>query len=135
MLVEKIHLRDKFEWSLFNSNTVTPEAFASQLCSELLIGGEFYSQISHSIREQICYARLNYDETMLAPDWTRQSNQPFRLAKDLEEWEPTVQEMEEEDIDRLLKERERGTRYKKKRVKFPFVRFINFMVRFSWQTH
>ena len=108
--VGNLHLRDKFEWPLFRTYAVTPEQFARHLASDMGVGGEFISQIAHAIREQVCYARLNYDETMAAPDWVRLSRPPFRNENEEEEWEPELKVLDEEEMDKISKERERNVR-------------------------
>jgi hypothetical protein len=89
-------------------NHPTPESFAAQLCAELGIGGEFVSIIAHSIREQLCYARLNFDD---APKLQKLHEPPMRTSDMDGEWHPVVEHLSEEEIDRRFKEQERTARF------------------------
>lgn len=114
--VGEMHLTDQFEWPLTPQHVgeteipvPTPEHFAKQLCTDLGIGGEFVSIISHSIREQLYYARLNFDE---APKTSQMANPPLRPQdEDLESWEPKMEELDAEELERRLREQERASRY------------------------
>jgi len=108
--VGTLHLRDQFEWPLYGSNKISPEDFARQYCSELGIGGEFVPAVAHNIREQICFGRLEYDATVAAPNFSRLTRPPFRNDGDEENWEPELRELDEYEIERLLKEKERNAR-------------------------
>ncbi|KAJ3087349.1 Snf5- protein 1 [Quaeritorhiza haematococci] len=104
--VGNLNLKDRFEWPLF-SETLSPEDFAKHLCSDLGIGGEFIAHIAHSIREQVYLARLNFDEADPAPDFR---TRPFRPEHAEEDWEPELRELSEQEIERIMKEKERSTR-------------------------
>lgn len=106
-----LHLKDRFEWPLLKTHSITPEDFAKQLTAELGIGGEFVSLIAHSIREQVCYARLNFDETMAAPSWATMAHPPFRNENDESFWEPELKELDSEELEKIRKEQERNARY------------------------
>lgn len=101
------HLKDKFEWPLFSTSDISPEDFAKALCSDMGIGGEFIPAISYSIREQVCQARLNWDDAEPAPQLT---SRPLRTDLQQEVWEPEVRELTEEEIDRIVREKERQSR-------------------------
>jgi hypothetical protein len=87
----------------------TPESFAKNLCADLAIGSEFVSIIAHSIREQLCYARLNFDE---APKVQGLEQPPVRkeIGDEADEWQPQVEILSEEEIERRIKEQERTAR-------------------------
>lgn len=110
------HLNDQFEWPLLpqfvpdiesSVKVPTPEKFASQLCADLGIAGEFVSTIAHSIREQLCFARLNFDE---APKTHEVLVPPIRTDEDMYQWQPTLEELDQEELERRLKEQERSSR-------------------------
>jgi chromatin structure-remodeling complex subunit SFH1 len=46
-----MHLIDRIEWDLTSS--LTPEEFATQLCSDIGLGGESIMIISHAIHEEL----------------------------------------------------------------------------------
>ena len=106
-------MSDKFEWPLFSKYQPTPEDFARQLCSDMGLGRVNAATIAHSIREQVCQARINFDEAEIPVDFL---NRPFRSddAADNEEgnhWEPEVRELNNEEIEVLNKEQDRTSRY------------------------
>lgn len=121
--VGSLHLVDQFEWPLApqpepkretsadgNNAPIghpTPETFAKQLCADLGVGGEFVSIIAHSIREQICYARLNFDE---APKTQFLPETPIRVNNSETEWNPLVEELTAYEIESRIKEQERTSR-------------------------
>lgn len=51
IIVGTQNLSDTFEWDL--NSSVSPEEFAASYCTDLGLGGEFVTAISHDIREQI----------------------------------------------------------------------------------
>ena len=62
--------------------------------------------IAHAIREQVCYARLNFDEAIKSRDLD-----PIPLrTEDQESWQPVLEEVDEEELERRLKEQERTNR-------------------------
>eukprot|EP00158_Paraphelidium_tribonemae_P004582 Partr_v1_DN26847_c1_g2_i1_m40267 putative SWI SNF related matrix associated actin dependent regulator of chromatin subfamily B member 1 len=103
--VGQTHLVDQFEWPMMPTKShagshpsqPTPESFARLLCADLGIGSEFVSIVAHSIREQLCYARLNFEE---APKVHELALPPFRKAEEDEGWEPSVETLSEEEIER-----------------------------------
>lgn len=100
----KLRLQDQFEWSLY-SQVPTPEDFARQLASDLGLGGEFAPVIAHSIREQICTARLNFDEAVEAPLLIEP---PIRV--DGSEWIPNLSQLDEAEMERRQLVQERANR-------------------------
>lgn len=118
--VGETHLTDQFEWPLTPQKisdsadgdggipVLTPELFAKRLCAELGLGGEFVSMIAHSIREQVYYARLNFDE---APKISGLSMPPFRSGDAAaSEFAPKFELLDEETIEARLREQERTSR-------------------------
>lgn len=106
LTVGSTHLRDKFEYPLSQSSTkVTPEIFARILCAEMALDPEFIPSIAHSIREQICMARLNWEDDMQAPEVGRNG---FRVRED--DWEPIVRDINDADLIKMTKDRDRNPR-------------------------
>lgn len=124
-----VHLVDQFEWpftpdpyafsacldsddsstpqkNAFSLNP-TPESFSRQLCSDLGIGGEFVSMIAHSIREQLCFARLNFEEALKVHGI---SEPPMRVSEQQQDWQPYLEELDDEELERRAKEQERAAR-------------------------
>lgn len=50
--INNTQLTDQFEWDILNYEDNDPEEFASVMCDEMNLPGEFSTAISHSIREQ-----------------------------------------------------------------------------------
>lgn len=110
------HLTDQFEWPLIAATSPAgnqlpmpnPESYARQLCAELGIGGEFVVDVAHSIREQICYARMNFEEV------SKMYNipvPPLRVGDHAEDWGPAMEELSDGEIESRQKELERTARY------------------------
>ncbi|KAJ3157440.1 hypothetical protein HDU86_003332 [Geranomyces michiganensis] len=105
--VGALHLRDQFEWPLFSTSAYTPEDFAKQLAADLGVGGEFVPIIAHAVREQVCYARMNWDDATPAPPI---KGRPFRSENIEDDWEPELRELSEAEVERINREKERNTR-------------------------
>ena len=109
--VGAIHLTDQFEWPVYstpsNHRQPTPEAFARQLCADLGLGGEFVSIIAFSIREQLFYARLNFD---VAPKLEELPNPPLR-GEDADSWLPSLETLSDGEMERRMREQDRAARY------------------------
>ncbi len=101
-------LRDQFEWPLFSTFPLLPEDFAVQMTRELGLSSEFIPMISHSIREQVAIARLNYEEALPAPII---KTRPLRIDVSQESWGPEIRTMTEGEVERIFKEQERSSRY------------------------
>lgn len=109
------NFKDQFEWPLYSTKS-SPENFAKLLCSDLGIGGQYISMISHNIREQVILARLNYDGVQAPP------LRVFRAFGTDDEWMPKIEEMSDGELERLDREKERSTRRLKRSHRAP--RFI-----------
>jgi chromatin structure-remodeling complex subunit SFH1 len=110
---------DKFEWSLTHPPG-TAELFARQTCADLGLAAEWVPAIAHAIyeavlrlRKEVCEnnALLGYAD-MLDNDGAEGVEagwryEPERLA---EEWEPKVEVLSKEEIDRREGDRERQIR-------------------------
>lgn len=115
MNVGQLHLTDQFEWPLFIQPEASPEDFAQKTCAELGIAGEFAPAIATAIRDQVAHARLAFGNDALtvsqrAPAFERLMNPPIRNEASERQWQPELQELTQEDIERMSKERERETR-------------------------
>ncbi|KAJ3019630.1 Snf5- protein 1 [Thoreauomyces humboldtii] len=108
-----LYLRDQFEWPLFSTSSLTPEEFAKQLAADLGVGGEFVPVIAHAVREQVCFARMNWDDATPAPPVR---GRPFRGENVEDEWEPELRELTEAELERNAREKERSTRYARCRI-------------------
>ena len=109
---------DKFEWSLLHPPG-NAEAFARQTCSDLGLAGEWVPAIAHAIYEAVLrlkkeacengglvgYGEIDNDAAEgVEAGWRYE---PERLA---EEWEPKVEILSKEEIDRREGDRERQVR-------------------------
>lgn len=109
-----MHLKDQFEWPLF-STFVSPEQFSRTLCCDLGVGGEFIPSIAHAIREQTCFARINFEQALGAPELMENPLRP-ELAQD--DWEPELRQLTGEEVEKTLKEKERSSRRLRRSQKF-----------------
>lgn len=57
--VGNISLADQFEWDMSEKEN-SPEEFATKLCAELGLGGEFVTAIAYSIRGQLSWHQRTY---------------------------------------------------------------------------
>lgn len=104
--VGSTHLRDKFEYPVSQSSSkISPEVFARILCADLALQPEFIPSIAHSIREQLCLARIQWEDEMNAPEIGRSG---FRIRE--EDWEPSIREITDSDLVKLAKDRDRNPR-------------------------
>ncbi|KAI8904852.1 hypothetical protein EDD86DRAFT_194649, partial [Gorgonomyces haynaldii] len=108
MHVGPLHLKDQFEWPLFNTYDITPEVFSRRYCTELGIAGEFIPIVAHAIREQVVNARMNFGEAEIPPFFRQR---PLRGQEDDDIWEPELRQLSQQEVDQLMKEEERQSRY------------------------
>jgi chromatin structure-remodeling complex subunit SFH1 len=109
---------DKFEWSLLHPPGAV-EAFARQTCADLGLSAEWVTAIAHAIYEAVLrlkkeacengglvgYGELDNDSAEgVEAGWRYE---PERLAED---WEPKVEILSKEEIDRREGDRERQIR-------------------------
>ena len=71
------------------------------------ISGEFIPMIAHAIREQLCQARLNFDEAIQAPPMR---DRPMRMDSQPESWGPEVRLLTGDELEKVSKEKERSSR-------------------------
>ena len=96
-------LKDQFEWDM-SDTTNSPEKFAETLCTELGLGGEFYTTIAYSIRGQLAYHQQNLTEAL--PELVS----PLRVGANAEEWGPNLEILTDAEMDKKLKDMDRNTR-------------------------
>eukprot|EP00124_Ichthyophonus_hoferi_P003386 Ihof_evm8s290 gene=Ihof_evmTU8s290 len=105
IFVGNTQLQDQFEWDI-NSTDTSPEVFASRLCADLALGGEYVSTVAHSIREQLLIYHKNMAETHIGDQLGPITYPPLRSAKD-EAWGPTLEAVSEQDIEQFQKQKDR----------------------------
>jgi len=77
------------------------------MAADLGISSEFVPMISHSIREQVAIARLNFEEAVPAPII---KTRPLRLDVLQESWGPEIRIMTQDELEKIVKEQERSSR-------------------------
>ncbi|KAA8490832.1 SWI/SNF-related matrix-associated actin-dependent regulator of chromatin subfamily B member 1-A [Porphyridium purpureum] len=97
----RIILRDQFEWDILNHENC-PESFATQLCADLGLPSEYVSNMACGLREQLYSLRFS-------PDGLRHSTYArdldttgvLRSLADTANWQPTVECLSKEDVERV----------------------------------
>lgn len=119
-------LNDKFEWALSSSNDQILE-FADLLCDELALPLEFKNAIVHSITEQcqmfiksLYMVGYKWDGSPIVSDDIKEHvkvggfDSIFRPKTDLGNYGCNVQELNIDQFEKIIKERERELRRKKR---------------------
>ncbi|CCG25705.1 Snf5 protein [Candida orthopsilosis Co 90-125] len=139
IIMNNTQLTDQFEWDILNTNENEPEEFATIMCDELYLPGEFSTTIAHSIREQCqMYIRAlnlvgcNYDGTPVTEDSIRNHLLPslrlvskdFQVVDDffsilrnptnVPDFSPQLIKLTELELERMDKEMERESRRKRR---------------------
>jgi len=83
---------------------LTPEEFAKILTTDMGLSGEFIHLISQSIREQLIHFRLQPGESLVPPLFESV------IRPSTYDWEPSIEVLSEEDIERMAKEMDRTAR-------------------------
>ncbi len=118
---------DQFEWDINNPDN-NPEEFASVLCDEMSLSGEFSTAISHSIREQcqiytqcIHASGFKFDGRLIEDEDIRGHIRPtllpenvFRLKSSRKDFGPSLTEVGNLELHHLERERDRDTRRKRR---------------------
>lgn len=66
--------------------------------------------IAHSIREQVAQARLSNADRR-TPEWRMLARKPYRPENgDEDMWAPELRELDEDEIERIMREKERSAR-------------------------
>lgn len=122
-------LVDRFDWDLMNQEN-SPEEFAETLCDEFALPNEFRTAIAHCIREQ-CQIYLKslymigykFDGGVIVSEDLKEflrsgfdQNNVMMPRYLLSDFTPSVQELSIDNFERIIKERERESKRKKKGV-------------------
>ncbi|KAJ3321860.1 SWI/SNF chromatin-remodeling complex subunit [Blyttiomyces sp. JEL0837] len=134
IMVGHNRLLDKVEWPLYQSlqsPSPSPEEFAKSFCADLGIGGEFVSKIATTIREQVCIARGQIGNNHVGlrssigvrnsgrgmgmvggSSYGRKSAEfsVLRAVEDEGEFSPVLKRLNDDEIERIQKERVREAR-------------------------
>lgn len=120
-------LVDRFDWDLMNQEN-SPEEFADTLCDEFALPNEFRTAIAHCIREQ-CQIYLKslymigykFDGGAIVSEDLKEflrsgfdQNNVMMPRYLLSDFTPSVQELSIDNFERIIKERERESKRKKK---------------------
>ena len=99
-------LVDQFEWDL-QEPLNSPEQFATALCTDLGLGGEFVTAIAYSIRGQLSWHSRTYAFSE-APLPTLEV--PFRTGNDIDHWCPYLETLTDAEMEKKLRDQDRNTR-------------------------
>ncbi|XP_053651049.1 SWI/SNF-related matrix-associated actin-dependent regulator of chromatin subfamily B member 1-A isoform X1 [Cherax quadricarinatus] len=104
--VGNISLNDQFEWDMASPEN-TPEDFATKLCSELGLGGEFVTAIAYSVRGQLFWHQRTYafSESPLPC-----VEVPFRSQSEAEQWSPFLETLTDAEMEKKIRDQDRNTR-------------------------
>ncbi|VDP28688.1 unnamed protein product [Schistosoma margrebowiei] len=104
--VGNISLVDQFEWDLSEPNN-SPEQFASRLCAELGLGGEFVTAVAYSIRGQLAWHQKIYafSESPLPT-----VDVVFRNSNEADQWSPVVEVLTDAEMEKKIRDQDRNTR-------------------------
>ncbi|KAI5966933.1 SNF5 [Candida pseudojiufengensis] len=139
IVINNTQLIDQFEWDILNSNENDPEEFATIMCDELFLPGEYSTAIAHSIREQcqmyhkaLILSGFNFDGTPITDDNIRNHLLPplrlvskdyqvvddffsiLRNPTNVNEFSPQLIKLTELEVERKDKEMERDSRRKRR---------------------
>lgn len=116
---------DKFEWSLLHPPGAA-EAFAKQTCADMGLNGEWVLAITHAIHEAVLRLKKETCEGGNTIGWGQIDNQAVRLEEAAgwryddadfgEEWEPRLEMLSKEDIERREVDRERVLRRQRREM-------------------
>lgn len=116
---------DKFEWSLLHPPGAA-EAFAKQTCADMGLNGEWVLAITHAIYEAVLRLKKETCEGGNTIGWGQIDNQATRLKEAAgwryddadfgEEWEPRLEMLSKEDIEKREVDRERVLRRQRREM-------------------
>lgn len=133
--INNTQLIDQFEWDILNYDDNDPESFASIMCEEMDLPGEFGTCISHSIREQaqlfhraLLFVGYSFDGSSINEEEIRGHLLPslkvdsngdefylvLRNPNMVSEYSPALLKLTQLEIERLDKEIEREARRKRR---------------------
>ncbi|XP_074641570.1 SWI/SNF-related matrix-associated actin-dependent regulator of chromatin subfamily B member 1-A-like isoform X2 [Tubulanus polymorphus] len=104
--VGNISLVDQFEWDMSEPEN-SPEEFATKLCAELGLGGEFVTSIAYSIRGQLSWHQRTYafSEAPLP-----QIELAFRNQNESDQWCPFLESLTDAEMEKKIRDQDRNTR-------------------------
>ncbi|CAH1802018.1 unnamed protein product [Owenia fusiformis] len=104
--VGNISLVDQFEWDMGEREN-SPEEFATKLCAELGLGGEFVTTISYSIRGQLSWHQRTYAFSE-APLPTVEV--AIRNQHEADNWCPFLETLTDAEMEKKIRDQDRNTR-------------------------
>lgn len=99
-------LVDQVEWDMSEKDN-NPEEFATKLCAELGLGGEFVTACAYSIRGQLSWHQRTYafSEAPLGL-----VDVPFRAPSDADSWAPFLETLTDAEMEKKIRDQDRNTR-------------------------
>ncbi|KAI9247094.1 hypothetical protein EDC94DRAFT_367364 [Helicostylum pulchrum] len=117
--IGKVNYRDQLEWELQTEKTNAPEVFSRQLAAELGVGGEYVAIISHAIREQLFrHKRQLVEEFLIDGEIRTKLESAFRPIDDAKKWEPHMDMLSNDELEKLLISQERDIRRMRRETRF-----------------
>ncbi|XP_064648586.1 SWI/SNF-related matrix-associated actin-dependent regulator of chromatin subfamily B member 1-A-like [Lineus longissimus] len=104
--VGNISLVDQFEWDMSDKDN-SPEDFATKLCAELGLGGEFVTSIAYSIRGQLSWHQRTYAFSE-APLPTVEL--AIRNQNEADTWCPFLETLTDQEMEKKIRDQDRNTR-------------------------
>ncbi|KAK7078066.1 SWI SNF, matrix associated, actin dependent regulator of chromatin, subfamily b, member 1 [Halocaridina rubra] len=104
--VGNISLNDQFEWDMSEPEN-SPEDFASKLCSELGLGGEFVTAIAYSVRGQLFWHQRTYAFSEAPLPCVEV---PFRSQSEADQWSPFLETLTDAEMEKKIRDQDRNTR-------------------------
>ncbi|XP_050408678.1 SWI/SNF-related matrix-associated actin-dependent regulator of chromatin subfamily B member 1-A isoform X2 [Patella vulgata] len=104
--VGNISLVDQFEWDMSDKEN-NPEEFATKLCAELGLGGEFVTCIAYSIRGQLSWHGRTYAFSE-APLPTVEV--AIRNQHEADSWCPFLETLTDAEMEKKIRDQDRNTR-------------------------
>lgn len=104
--VGNISLADQFEWDLSEKDN-SPEDFATKLCAELGLGGEFLTAISYSIRGQLSWHQRTYAFSEAPLPLIEVA---LRNPSEADQWCPFLETLTDAEMEKKIRDQDRNTR-------------------------
>lgn len=139
LLINNTQFTDQFEWDILSDKDTDPEEFATTLCDELSLPGDFATAISFSIREQsqmylkaLFLVGYTFDGSHIREDEIKSHMAPplriqnadmahdedfittLRTPSLLSEYSPAINRVSQLEIERIEKEMERDSRRRRR---------------------
>ena len=113
-------LRDQFEWDMSEPSN-DPETFARSTCADLALGPEYISGIALAIREQLNeYAsELLRTAKHQGQEMAVTAGKAIRDPNQLSEWEPSLDDMTEDELQQTHKDEAREERIRAREARKP----------------